>query len=114
MACPPFDWRPARPEDVAPLAAIYGDAARRLGPQVYSSEQVRAWASFAQDEAAFRRYVLDHDTWVTCAPGNGVLLGFCGVELYGGRREIHSLYVAADQTRLGIGRDARAHAGPRP
>ena len=108
MACPPFDWRPARPDEVPALAALYGEAARRLGPAVYTLEQVLAWASFAADDEGFRRYVVDNDTWVACAPGDGGLRGFCGVGEHAGLHEIHSLYVAADHTRCGIGREMLA------
>ena len=110
MACPSFDWRPARPDDVPALAAIYGDAARRLGPQVYTADQAAAWASFAADEAGFRRYVVDNDTWVACVPADGAALGFCGVGVHDGVHEIHSLYVAVDHTRRGIGRDMLARS----
>ncbi len=108
MACPPFDWRPARADEVPVLAAIYGEAARRLGPLVYSQEQSLAWASFAADAEGFRRYVIDNDTWVACAAASGDVLGFCGVGMHDGVCEIHSLYVAADRTRSGIGREMLA------
>ncbi len=110
MACPPFDWRPARAADVPALAAIYADAARRLGPQVYTPDQVRAWASFADDAAGFERYVVDNDTWVACAPGGGAPLGFCGVGVHDGVHEVHSLYVAPSHTRRGIGREILARS----
>ena len=56
-----FDWRRANGGDVFTLAALYRDAALRLGPLVYTPAQVRAWASFADDEAEFRKYVLEAD-----------------------------------------------------
>lgn len=108
MACPPFEWRPARADEVPALAAIYVGAARRLGPAVYTADQVRAWASFAADDEAFRRYVADNDTWVACAPAGGDALGFCGIGMHDGACEIQSLYVAADHTRNGIGREMLA------
>ena len=58
----PFVWRAATPADVYVLAAIYRDCALRMGPLVYTPEQVRAWASFADDEPAFRDYIVDADT----------------------------------------------------
>ena len=108
MACPAFDWRPARADEVPVLAALYGEAARRLGPLVYSHDQSLAWASFAADDEGFRRYVVDNDTWVACASMGGEVLGFCGVGVHDGVHEIHSLYVAADHTRCGIGREMLA------
>ena len=108
MACPPFDWRPARPEDVRALAAIYRDAALRLGPAVYTPVQVRAWASFADDAPGFRNYVVGHDTWVATLSAGAGPVGFCGVGSHDGVHEVHSLYVAVDHTRCGIGREMLA------
>ena len=108
MSAPPFDWRPARPEDVPALAALYRDAALRLGPAVYTPAQVRAWASFADDAPGFRRYVVDNDTWVAARPADAAPIGFCGVGAQGGVHEIHSLYVAVDHARQGIGRELLA------
>ena len=98
-----FDWRRATADDVFTLAALYRDAALRLGPLVYTPEQVRAWASFADDEPAFRHYVLHADTWIAERPGDGRMLGFCGVATEGDVREVHSLYVAPNCTRRGLG-----------
>ena len=98
-----FDWRPATPADVPALAALYRSAARRLGPLVYTPAQVAAWASFADDEAGFRRYVLDADTWVAERGGDSGLLGFCGVDSGGEIREVRSLYVDPLASRHGLG-----------
>lgn len=103
MAPPSFDWRRAGGADVFVLAALYRDAALRLGPLVYTSGQVRAWASFADDEPAFREYVLDADTWIAERAGDRRALGFCGVSTHGDLREVHSLYVTPGRTRQGIG-----------
>ncbi len=104
MAPVPFDWRAATPADVHALAALYRDAALRLGPQIYAPEQARAWASFAENVAGFRAYVLDADTWIAQRPGDGRLLGFCGAGSRGESRELHSLYVTPPLTRRGLGR----------
>ena len=98
-----FEWRRAGDKDVYTLAALYRDAALRLGPRVYTPEQARAWASFADDDAGFRKYVLEADTWVAERPGDGRLLGFCGVGREGEPREVRSLYVTPARTRQGIG-----------
>jgi putative acetyltransferase len=98
-----FEWRRAAGKDVYTLAALYRDAALRLGPRVYTPEQARAWASFADDEAGFRKYVLEADTWIAERPGDGRTLGFCGVSPDGALREVHSLYVTPGRTRQGIG-----------
>lgn len=99
----PFVWRPAVPADVAVLAAIYRDCALRLGPLVYTPEQARAWASFAEDGPGFRDYVLHADTWIAERGGDARALGFCGASRGGDLREIHSLYVTPPMTRRGIG-----------
>jgi N-acetylglutamate synthase-like GNAT family acetyltransferase len=98
-----FDWRRAAGDDLFTLAALYRDAALRLGPLVYTPEQVRAWASFADDEAGFRKYVLESDSWIAERPADGRALGFCGVSPDGDLREVHSLYVTPPRTRQGIG-----------
>ena len=98
-----FDWRRAAGDDVFTLAALYRDAALRLGPLVYTPEQTRAWASFADDEAGFRQYVLEADTWIAERPVDGRALGFCGVSRDGDLRELHSLYVTPARTRQGLG-----------
>ena len=98
-----FDWRRATGADVHELAALYRDAALRLGPLVYTPEQAHAWASFADDAAGFRAYVLDNDTWLAQRPGDGRTLGFCGVRTHDGVGEVHSLYVTPPRTRQGLG-----------
>jgi putative acetyltransferase len=103
MNVPAFEWRRAGPADVFVLAALYRDAALRLGPRVYTQEQARAWASFADDAPAFRAYVLDADTWLAGRPGDARLLGFCGAATRDGLGEVHSLYVTPDMTRRGLG-----------
>ncbi|MFL6680617.1 MAG: GNAT family N-acetyltransferase [Burkholderiaceae bacterium] len=98
-----FVWRPATPADVFTLAAIYRDCALRLGALAYTPEQSRAWASFAEDAAGFRDYVLQADTWIAERGGDARALGFCGASRDGALREIHSLYVTPMMARRGIG-----------
>jgi len=103
MTFTPFTWRPASATDVPVLAALYRDGAQQLGPLVYTLEQARAWASFADDVAAFRNYVLEADTWIAERASDSSLLGFCGVSRESELREVHSLYVTPASTRQGIG-----------
>ena len=98
-----FDWRRATGADVFTLAALYRDAALRLGPLVYTPEQSRAWASFADDQPGFRKYALEADTWIAERAADGRALGFCGIGIDGERREVHSLYVTPPMTRRGVG-----------
>jgi len=95
--------RLATAADVPLLAALYADAARTLGPQVYSPAQVVAWASFAADTTVFRDYILSAQTWIIGDPPQA----FCGIDAGG---EVHSLYVAPARTRQGLGSALLAHA----
>lgn len=95
--------RLATADDVPALAALYAAAARVLGPQVYSADQVAAWVSFGTDSPAFRDYILGPRTWVAGDPPEG----FCGID---GAGEVRSLYVRADLTRRGLGTRLLAHA----
>ena len=100
----PFDWRRASGADVFELAALYRDCALRLGPVVYTQEQARAWASFADDLPGFRDYVLTNaQTWIAERPGDARVLGFCGASGDGELREVHSLYVTPALCRQGVG-----------
>ena len=114
--------RAVRASDLPALAALYGAAARTLGPAVYTPHQVQAWAAFADDAAAFRDYVLQPDTWVaagsrpadgangTGVPGGGAPpaeapVGFSGWQPIAGTddAEIRSLYVHPAFGRQGVG-----------
>ena len=95
--------------DVPALAALYREAALALGPQVYTPEQVQAWARSADDRERFGRYILDARTWID-GGDDGVPRGFCGIAVHEGVGEVHSLYVRAALTRRGIGRALLAHA----
>ena len=104
-----MSYRRAGAGDVPALAALYRDAAMTLGPQVYTPEQVHAWARSIDDTERFRRYVLDAVTWIDVAD-DGAPRAFCGIAVRGGVGEVHSLYVSAALTRQGIGRALLAHA----
>lgn len=94
-----FGLRPAAPDDVPTLAALYAETARTLGPARYTSAQVRAWAGFGADTPAFRAYVLAAETWVA-VDARGFALGFSGIDADG---EVRSLYVRHDAVRQGLG-----------
>ncbi|HET9820336.1 MAG TPA: GNAT family N-acetyltransferase [Burkholderiaceae bacterium] len=95
--------------DVPALAALYRETALVLGPQVYSPEQVQAWARSPDDTAAFTRYILDADTWID-EGDDGRPRAFCGIARHAGAGEVHSLYVRADLTRQGLGSGLLRHA----
>ena len=106
MAAMLLPLRQATAADVPALASLYTQAAVALGPQVYGPEQVRAWASFAQDGPQFAHYILSAETWIA-EDGSGVPLGFCGIARDG---EVHSLYVHPSHGRRGLGRQLLGHA----
>ncbi|MBX3635643.1 MAG: GNAT family N-acetyltransferase, partial [Rubrivivax sp.] len=106
----PVHLRSVQERDLRALAALYAAAARTLGPAVYTPRQVQAWAAFADDGAAFRDYVLQPDTWVALAGGEGdddggAPVGFSGWQPIAGTPdgEIRSLYVRPDLGRRGVG-----------
>lgn len=103
------DWRlrQAAEADVPRLAALYAETALALGTWCYSEQQVQAWASFANDPAAFGHYVLGATTWIAQQSGTDQLLGFCGVDAEG---EVRSFYVRFDCTRRGLGTALLRHA----
>ena len=110
MSWPAFAWRAACADDVDALATIYRDAAAGLGPLVYSPRQAQAWASFPDDAAGFRAYVLDVDTWVATQSASDAPIGFCGVSRGGDVREVRSLYLAPAFTRQGLGAEMLARS----
>ncbi len=102
-----FQFRVAVDRDIVALVQLYADCALTLGPQVYSAEQVAAWASFGADSAAFRHYIFSATTWVATTPAVDGIAGFCGVDDSG---EVHSLYVHPRLTRQGLGSKLLGHA----
>jgi putative acetyltransferase len=101
-------FRLAAAADVPALAAFYRATALALGPQVYSPEQVQAWARSTDDVERFARYILDAQTWI--ADDAAGPAGFCGIAVHDGLGEVHSLYVRADLTRRGLGARLLSHA----
>jgi putative acetyltransferase len=96
----------ARASDVPALAALYAEAARVLGPQVYAPEQVAAWVSAGDLTPRFEDYIVGAQTWVARWVDDSIA-GFSGIDAEG---EVRSLYVRADLGRRGIGTRLLAHA----
>jgi putative acetyltransferase len=101
-------FRRAAAADVPALAALYRDTALALGPQVYTPQQVAAWARSTDDAERFARYILDAHTWI--ADDAAGPAGFCGVAVHDAAGEVHSLYVRAALARQGLGAALLAHA----
>ncbi len=97
--------RPFRPADESQLADLYEATVRRWAPDLYTPEQVEAWAMVARDTDRFHSMLTTGRTFVAVDASNQPV-GFSGVKDSG---RIASLYVAADATRNGIGTALLSH-----
>lgn len=71
----PMILRPYTAADAGALANIYRDAVLALGITAYSTEQVKVWASFAEDSSAFTAFLAHGHTVV--AEIEGEPAAFC-------------------------------------
>ena len=85
-------------DDVDRLATLYEESIEAEGPEHYDDAQVRAWASFASRDDAFRAFVLEPHTLV--AEDDSGIVGFAGLRTDG---HLASLFVRADRVRTGVG-----------
>lgn len=108
--------RLARDSDLPTLARLYQETIIQHGPQKYTFAQTQAWASFATDTEAFRRFILESTTFV--ATDETGIVGFAGIKAEG---HVSSVYVRGDRLHQGIGSElmqilmayAAAHQIPR-
>jgi putative acetyltransferase len=84
--------------DLVELGELFRNSVEKVGPQRYTPEQVRAWASMPNNPARLRKFVLGVTTFV--AEDGGRLVGLCGL---GADGHLASLYVDGTQGRKGIG-----------
>lgn len=84
--------------DVPLLAELFRNAALTAGREYYTPKQVKAWAAFADEDAAFRDFILRPA--IRVAEDDTGILGFGGLESDG---HISSLYVRPDRGRGGVG-----------
>ena len=89
--------RDAVPQDVPALRTVYADAVHALAPPLYNAEQVRVWASFAEQDA-FVAFIREVDTLVAEVDGRPV--GFCGL---GADGHVASVYVVGRAAGQGVG-----------
>lgn len=89
--------RYAVPKDVLALRTVYADAVHALAPPLYTAEQVRVWASFAEQDE-FVAFILEADTLVAEVDGRPV--GFCGIRADG---HVASVYVVGRAAGQGVG-----------
>ena len=88
-----------RPEDLAPIVALFRETVRRINRRDYSEEQVRAWAPDVIDVGAYAaRFV---GRFAVVAEDGGRVVGFTDLE---GDGHVDRFYVHADHQRRGIGR----------
>ena len=87
------------PSDLPSLALIYKASIRYLGSQHYSSDQIAAWASYADDVEEFAMWINRAKTFVA-SNSRGTCLGFGGLEH---PSRISSLFVSPQIMRKGVG-----------
>jgi putative acetyltransferase len=98
QATPTFALRPYLPDDVAVLREIFRDSIEGLTEDDYTAAQQEAWASAADDEAAFGKKLGGQLTLVATMQGSAV--GFASLA---GRDRIDMLYVHPGAAGHGVG-----------
>ena len=97
MAAPPVALRPMLPTDVPVLAALFRASVATLTEDDYDDDQREAWATSAEDEAAFGRKLAACLTLI--ATLGGETAGFASLE---GKDKVTMLYVAPEFARQGV------------
>jgi putative acetyltransferase len=98
QATPTFALRPYLPDDVSVLREIFRDSIEGLTEDDYTVAQQEAWASAADDEAAFGKKLGGQLTLVATMQGSAV--GFASLA---GRDRIDMLYVHPGAAGHGVG-----------
>jgi putative acetyltransferase len=96
MAAPGL--RPFLPADAAPLAALFRASIGELAAEDYDVDQRAAWASVADDEAAFAAKLAGELTIVALVDGE--IAGFASLK---DNALFDMLYVRPDLARQGVG-----------
>ena len=97
QAHPKLALRPFLPADTALLREIFRDSIEELTSDDYTEAQQEAWASAADDEAAFGKKLAGQLTLVGTMEGSPV--GFASLE---GKDKVDMLYVHPAAAGLGI------------
>jgi putative acetyltransferase len=97
-AHPKLALRPFLPEDVPLLAEIFRAAVTELTADDYNEAQQEAWASAAEDEAAFGMKIASQLTLIATLEGSAI--GFASLE---GKDKIDMLYVHPAVAGQGVG-----------
>ena len=98
VANPQFALRPYLADDVSVLREIFRDSVEGLTEDDYTAAQQEAWASAADDEAAFGKKLGGQLTLVATMQGSAV--GFASLA---GRDRIDMLYVHPGAAGHGVG-----------
>ena len=98
MAHPKLGLRPFLPADTPLLREIFRDSIADLTADDYTEAQQEAWASAADDEAAFGKKLASELTLVATLEGSPV--GFAALE---GKDKIDMLYVHPAAAGQGVG-----------
>lgn len=101
---PQFNIRPAVEKDLPVLGDLFTQAVRKIGPKLYTPEQVAVWSSMPTNADYFRKFIFSHTTFV--ADGDVGICGFSGIS---GAGRIASLYVRHDLNRCGVGSHLLCH-----
>jgi len=97
QALPKIGLRPFLPADTSILAAIFIASIEELTEDSYSEAQREAWASRAEDEAAFGKQLGSQLTLIATMQGSPV--GFVSLK---GADELDMLYVHPGAVRQGV------------
>jgi len=98
QALPPFALRPFLPADAPLLAAIFVAAIQELTGDDYNEAQQGAWATAAEDEAAFGKKLAGELTLIATLQNSPV--GFASLK---GNAHIDMLYVHPSVIGQGVG-----------
>lgn len=101
MRKPAFEFaiRRYQPGDAVPMAKLYFEAARQLGPRRYSPAQVEAWAPAPADPAAVHARATEGRLTLVAVDARGDVIGYGDLEADG---HIDHLYCRPDAAGTGV------------
>ena len=96
---PEVVYRPLQPQDIPALGRVYQDAVEHTAGPAYTEQQIRAWASFADELTADHELIQNGTTIVATTPdGEVIAFGVLHPDDY-----IALLYSASQHNRVGHG-----------
>lgn len=99
-----FHIRPAVENDLPILGELFTQAVRKIGPKLYTPEQVAVWSSVPENADYFRKFIFSNTTFVM--ESDDGICGFSGISNAG---RVASLYVRHDLNRSGVGSKLLCH-----